>query len=294
VTFSGTAGQRVSVTASGVTISSSTVWLERSDGSMVGNPISVGTSGSFLSPVTLPATGSYRVAIDPNGAATGDMSVHLDVVPGDATFSIAANGVPVSAFNSEAGQNMQLTFAGTANQRASLVISNVTLGSAGASIRIQKPDGTTLISSFFVGPSGSYVDTFTLPANSTYTIRVDPQGAAVGSADFTLYTVPANATGTITANGPTVGIATTAPGQGAKLTFTGNAGWTLVLKMESNTCCATQVSITAPNGTTKLAPTFFPSTGGQVSVPLTINGTYTITIDPQGSSFGTHRITLTH
>jgi hypothetical protein len=54
------------------------------------------------------------------------------------------------------------------------------------------------------------------------------------------------------------------------------------------------VSITAPNGTTKMAPTFFPSTGGQVSLPLTIGGTYTVTIDPQGSAFGTHRITLTH
>jgi len=293
VTFDGTAGQRVSVTASGVTISSSTVYLRRPDGSTLGNPIQIGASGGFLSPLTLPSNGTYSVAIDPNGAATGDMSVHLDVVPGDATFTMASDGVPVTAFNSGAGQNMQVTFSGTANKKVSLVISNVTLGSAGANVRITKPDGSTLISTFFVGPSGGYVDTFTLPTNGTYTVRVDPQGTAVGSADLTLYTVPANATGTAVTNGTTA-IATTAPGQSAKLTFTGGAGWTLVLKMESNTCCATQVSITAPNGTTKLAPTFFPSTGGQVSVPLTIGGTYTVTIDPQGSAFGTHRITLTH
>jgi hypothetical protein len=293
VTFAGTAGQRVSVTASGVTISSSTVWLRRPDGSTLGNPISVGTSGGFLSPVTLPSNGTYSVAIDPWGAGTGDMSVHLDVVPGDAAFTIAADGVPVSAFNSDAGQNMQLTFTGTANKKVSLVISNVTLGAGGTNVRITKPDGSTLISSFSVGPSGGYVDTFTLPANGTYAIRVDPQGTAIGSADFTLYTVPANASGTITPNGPTAAIATTAPGQSAKLTFTGQTGWTIVLKMEPTTCCATQVSITAPNGSTKLAPTLF-SNSGQVSVPLTLGGTYTITVDPQGSGFGTHRVTLTH
>jgi hypothetical protein len=294
VTFDGTAGQRVSVTASGVTISSSVVYLRRPDGSTLGSPISIGTSGGFLSPLTLPTNGTYSVYVDPYGAATGDVSLHLDVVPGDATFSIAPDGVPVTAFNSEAGQNMQVTFSGTTGKKVSLVLSNVTLGSSGANVRVTNPDGSTLISTFFVDPSGGYVDTFTLPSNGTYTIRVDPQGTAVGSVDLTLYTVPANATGTVTPNGPTAAIATTAPGQSAKLTFTGGAGWTLVLKMESNTCCATRVSITAPNGTTKLAPTFFPSTGGQVSVPLTIGGTYTVTIDPQGSAFGTHRITLTH
>ncbi len=293
-TFAGTAGQRVSVTASGVTISSSTVYLRRPDGSTLGNPISVGTSGGFLSPLTLPSNGTYSVEVDPDGAATGDVSLHLDVVPGDATFPIAPDGVPVTALNSEAGQNMQVTFSGTAGTKVSLVLSNVTLGPSGANVRITSPDGSTLISTFFVDTSGGYVDTFTLPSNGTYTIRVDPQGTAVGSADLTLYTVPANATGTVTPNGPTAAIATTVPGQSAKLTFTGGAGWTLVLTMESTTCCATRVSITAPNGTTKLAPTSFPSTGGQISVPLSIGGTYTVTIDPQGSAIGTHRITLTH
>ena len=32
----------------------------------------------------------------------------------------------------------------------------------------------------------------------------------------------------------------------------------------------------------------------QASVSLAANGTYTVTIDPQGSCFGTHQFTLTH
>jgi hypothetical protein len=50
---------------------------------------------------------------------------------------------------------------------------------------------------------------------------------------------------------------------------------------------------TAPNGSTKLAATTL-SPNGQASVSLSANGTYTVTIDPQGSCFGTHQFTLTH
>jgi len=51
--------------------------------------------------------------------------------------------------------------------------------------------------------------------------------------------------------------------------------------------------MTAPNGSTKIAATTV-SPNGQVSASLTANGTYTVTIDPQGSCFGTHQFTLTH
>jgi hypothetical protein len=66
-----------------------------------------------------------------------------------------------------------------------------------------------------------------------------------------------------------------------------------VLKMTAGSACPTMVSITAPNGSTKLASTPL-SPSGQVSASLTANGTYTITIDPQGSCLGTHALTLTH
>jgi hypothetical protein len=290
MTFTGTAGQRVSLTASVVSVPSSTVWVERPNGASIAQ-FTTGTSGHFMSPVTLPQNGTYIVHIDPQGSGTGHMSLDPEVVPGDPVYPIVANGVTVGGTNGGAGQNMLLTFTGSAGQKISLVVSNSTMGSANVSIL--KPDGSTLVSNFSIGSGGGYVDTTTLPANGTYTIKADPSGTNVGSADFQLYTVPAAATGTITPNGPTANIATTAPGQSAKLTFTGNAGWAVVLKMTAGSACPTMVSITAPNGSTKLASTPL-SPSGQVAVSLTANGTYTITIDPQGSCLGTHALTLTH
>lgn len=206
-------------------------------------------------------------------------------------YPIAANGVLVSGTNGGPGQNALFTFTGSASQKISLVVSSSTMGSAGVSIL--KPDGTTLASTFSIASGGGYVDTTTLPVGGTYTIKADPSGTNVGSADLRLYTVPAVATAAIAPNGPTASIATTAPGQSAKLTITGSAGWNAVLKMEAGSACTATVSITAPNGSTKLAPTSF-SPSGQVSVSLALSGGYTILIDPQGSCFGTHQLTLTH
>jgi len=290
MTFAGTNGQRVSLTASVVSIPNSFVWIERPNGATLAS-FSTGTSGHYMSPVTLQGTGTYTIHIDPQGNGTGHMSLDPELVQGDPVYPIVANGVVVSGTNGGAGQNALFTFNGSASQKISLVVSNSTMGSANVSIL--KPDGTTLVSNFSIASGGGYVDTTTLPVNGTYTIKADPSSTNVGSADMQLYTVPAMATGTIAPNGPTANIATTAPGQSAKLTFTGNAGWNAVLKMAAGSACTATVSMTAPNGSTKLAATTL-SPNGQASVSLSANGTYTVTIDPQGSCFGTHQFTLTH
>jgi hypothetical protein len=290
MTFSGTNGQRVSLTASAVSIPNSFVWIERPSGATLAQ-FSTGTSGHYMSPVTLPQSGTYTVHIDPQGAGTGHVSLDPEIVPGDPVYPILANGAVVSGSNGGAGQNALFTFTGSTNQKISLVVANSTMGSANVSIL--KPDGTTLVSAFSIASGSGYVDTTTLPANGTYTIKADPSGTTVGSADLRLYTVPGVITGTVTPNGPIANIATTAPGQSAKLTFTGSAGWNAVLKMEAGSACAATVSVTAPNGSTKVAPTSL-SPSGQVSMSLAANGTYTVTIDPQGSCFGTHQFTLTH
>ena len=49
----------------------------------------------------------------------------------------------------------------------------------------------------FGGTSGGFIDARTLPADGTYTLVVDPQGTATGSATLTLYDVPPDASGSI-------------------------------------------------------------------------------------------------
>ena len=173
MTFAGLAGQRVSLTASVVSIPNSTVWIERPNGATL-TQFTTGTSGRFMSPVTLPQNGTYIVHIDPQGSGTGHMSLDPELVPGDPVYPIVANGVVVSGTNGGAGQNALFTFTGSANQKISLVVSNSTMGSANVSIL--KPDGSTLVSNFSISSGSGYVDTTTLPANGMYTIKADPVG----------------------------------------------------------------------------------------------------------------------
>jgi hypothetical protein len=80
LTFSGAAGQRVSVRASGVTVGTSTccsfvLSVKRPDGVTVGSTL-FGTNGGTL-PVTLSVAGSYAVVVDPQAAGTGAMTLTL-------------------------------------------------------------------------------------------------------------------------------------------------------------------------------------------------------------------------
>jgi len=92
MTFAGTNGQRVSLTASAVSIPDSFVWIERPNGATLAS-FSTGTSGHFMSPVTLPQSGTYTIHIDPQGNGAGHMSLDPELVPGDPVYPIAANGV---------------------------------------------------------------------------------------------------------------------------------------------------------------------------------------------------------
>ena len=50
-----------------------------------------------------------------------------------------------------------------------------------------------------MGTNGGFIDVKSLPTTGTYTILVDPQSFAIGSATLQLYDVPADASAPITA-----------------------------------------------------------------------------------------------
>ena len=105
-------------------------------------------------------------------------------------------------------------------------MSGVTIGTSttgSLKVSITKPDGTALVAATSMGTNGGFIDVKSLPTTGTYTILVDPQSFAIGSATLQLYDVPADASAAITAGGAPVTIATTIPGQNAKLTFAGTA-----------------------------------------------------------------------
>ena len=95
------------------------------------------------------------------------------------------------------GENANLTFAGTAGNRVAMRISGVSMSpkpNTGIKVSIQKPDGTTLVSPFDVGSSGTWMEPVATPVTGTYKIVLDGQSTYKGKATVTLWTVPADPT----------------------------------------------------------------------------------------------------
>lgn len=88
-------------------------------------------------------------------------------------------------------------------------------------------------------------------------------------------------------------VRSTVPGQNAVLTFSGNAGQAVSLKLSAVTISSTRVSILNPDTSTLVAPRTFGTAGGTVTVTLPSAGTYTIVVDPQVSATGSMTLTLT-
>jgi hypothetical protein len=303
VTFNGTLGQRVSLNMTNVTVGSfgtcTAVTIKNPDGTtLVSNPC-VNAQGGFIDLQTLPATGAYTIAIDPPGNATGSMTLTLYIVPADASGTIVAGGAAQTITIGTPGQNASLTFSGTLGQRISLDMTNVTIGGLGscAAVTVKNPSGTTLASNACVTTQGAFIDVQTLPATGTYTIAIDPLGNVTGSMTLTLYTVPADGSGTIVAGGAAQTITIGTPGQNASLTFSGTLGQRISLDMTNETIgglgTCTVVTIKKPDGTTLTSNSCVNLQGGFIDVQtLPATGTYTIAIDPPGDATGSMTLTL--
>ena len=301
LSFNGTSGQRITVNIGGVSLSGGNGYLDvtikKPDGSTLASTTFVSSGGAFINTQTLPATGVYTIAVNPQDSNIGSVTVTVNDVSADVTSSIVPGGNSVTVTTTSAGQNALVSFDGNAGQRVSLKITGVSLtgGNGYVDVYIKKPDGSVLTSSTFINSSGGFVDVATLPVTGTYTILVDPQGSNVGSVTLTLYDVPADTTGSITAGGSAVTIATTVPGQNSLLTFTGNAGQRVALVLSNSTfsgCLAVTDTIRKPDGTSLISTNLCSASGFVDTVALPVTGSYTILIDPRGVTVGNQTLTL--
>jgi hypothetical protein len=177
LTFSGTAGQRASVLLDTLT-TDGMAWVAQPDGSTLGSvqSFSLGQTRFFDTPL-FPATGTYRVWVDPNVQYTGSARVTLWTFV-DATASATINGGPVPLTLATPGQNATVSVAnGTAGQPVTITVSGNTLGSV--TVTLLRPDGTTQASTTSSAASFS-LPPQTLAVLGTYTVVVDPQTAATG------------------------------------------------------------------------------------------------------------------
>ena len=281
VTFSGTSGQHVSLTVSGVTVPGTTSYaVKNPDGSTLASG-NFGTSGGFLEIPYLPAAGTYTIVVDPSGIGTGNVGLTLNDAT-DATNTITPGGAAVVITTTIPGQNARLTFSGTSGQR--VAVHSATTFSVCWNLAVVKPDGTNLSSTFTCG-SSLFIDPLQLPVSGTYTILIDPSGAGTGQATVTAYDVT-DVTGTITIDGPQVSQTINTPGQVIRLTFSGTSGVRLSVNSSSTFTTCWTLQILKPD-TTQLSSTF--TCGASVFVDpiqLPATGTYTLIGDPSGNGTG--------
>ena len=187
LTFSGTAGQQASVTLSGSSFPSPcnycdtlAVSILKPDGTTLGSTtVQYNSSAGYIDSVTLPVSGTYTVLFNPQGTATGSVTATVFLfkdVRGTIPSNSTTPGASATATSTVPGQNVLLTFSGTAGQQASLTLNGSSFPSPcrycdTLAVSILKPDGTTLGStSVQYNSSVDYIDSVTLPVSGTYTV----------------------------------------------------------------------------------------------------------------------------
>ena len=293
ILFDAVALQRVSIKVNSFSMTNCSVSIYKPDGAVLTSAGIYDSSAIFDTP-PLPANGTYTILIDPASTNTGSINFTLYDAT-DATGTIIPGGASVTITTTVPGQNARLTFNGSAGQRVSLQLSNSTFTGCYAVVdSILAPDGTTLVSGGLCNATG-FIDTVTLPTSGTYTLLIDPSGATTGSQTLLLNDVPADVTGTIVPGGSSVTITTTTPGQNANLTFSGTAGQRISLKLTNSTftgCFAVNDIIKKPDATTLTSTGLCSSAGFVDTATLPTTGTYTIFIDPQGTTTGSQTLLL--
>ncbi len=289
VTFSGTAGQAVSLNLTNVTISSSTVSISKPDSTNLVGPTFVGTSGSFIDTKTLPTTGTYTILINPLNNYTGNMTLTLYEVPANGNTAISPGGASITVTTTVPGQNAGLSFTGTVGQRVSLKMTSVTF--TNSNVNIYKPDGSVLAG--YLNPmSGAFIDAVTLPVAGTYSILVDPSSTYTGSMTLTLYDV-VDFSGSTTVNGSSVLVTLNTLGQNGQVTFSGTSGQQVTVRVTSNTIAGVTVKLLKPDGSQLTSSFSSISSFNLTQQTLPTTGTYTIVIDPNGTNTGSMNVSVT-
>lgn len=285
--FAGTAGQRIAFKVAGTFIKAGSIDVTDPSDQPVGSGIAFGTSGGWGDPITLPATGTYKLHASPNGVNTGNIVVSLYIVPADVTGSVTPSGPATTVATTIPGQNMKITFAGVASHGALVQISPSTVS---GTIKLLRADGSTVLSSASVNTSGGIIDATTLPASETYTVLVDPKTSGTGSATVKVVDVPPDVTAALPLNGTPQVFTTTAAGQNIILTANATAGQKVAFWI-TGSAFAGSLKVTRPDATSMLSKSFAAAGAFVDATAVTVTGNHTVKIDPTGAAFGTVTIT---
>ena len=297
LTFSGTAGQVVTVSAYSGTFPGGCdlqMFLENSVGTVLGDAGCSSQTG-FVPETTLPGTGTYTILLQPQGqdvgSSMGTLKIALSTDPANST--VTENGPVVTFAATHTGQGRNYTFKGKADQ----VVTASTFGgtfpnSCDLEMFLVSQSGTVLGNGGCAAQS-SFIGETTLPAKGTYTVELVPQGQTIGtntgSLSLSLSEDPAN--GTITENGPPATFTSTHTGQGKSFTFSGTGGQTVAVATTGGTFpgnCDLSLQVLSPSGTPIGSSGCAAQSDSLTGVELPGTGTYTIELLPSSQNPGTN------
>ncbi|HZR28357.1 MAG TPA: IPT/TIG domain-containing protein [Terriglobales bacterium] len=297
--FSGTANQIITVLMSNdtfpgcsVTQAGVNVTVFNPDGTKLVSYSCLGNGD--LPRITLPQTGTYTLNLSPGAwNYTGSMTFTLDNVV-DVNTTITPGGPPVTVTTNTVGQHANLTFTGSPNQRVALNLTNGTypgcgIFTSGITVKIYNPDGSILAQAGCLG-TPYFFDTMTLSQTGTYTITVDPN-PYTGSVTLTLYSVPADVSGSITIGG-TGFTFTTVVGQNANITFSNPQTQTVTLHWSAGTYSSCNLTVTNSSNT-QVGSAGCQGATGSLSLSNLPSGAYNIFVNPGGTSTGGLTISAT-
>ena len=291
ITFAATSGQRIAVQVSDSTFPAgqAQVSILKPNGTVQVSAVTMTGTSRFIDAVTLTTAGTYTVVLDPLVANLGGATVTVYNVPADATVPAGTSGVQVQLQLTVPGQNGNVTFDGVANQRIAVDLSanNFAPGSASAAVSVLRPNGTVLLSGLTLTSAGLYIDRFTLPTTGTYKVVVDPAGSLTDTINVRVFLVAADPYITPPNDGTFTPIVT-GVGQNATVAFTGVNGRAFAVSLTNPSYGTGQVKVRLrdPVGIDVVAEQILPPTGLVIPKLGTANGTYLLTIDPQGGAVG--------
>lgn len=254
VTFGGSAGQYITLTASAVTLPAGTLSILNPDGTMLISR-SITSSGGALLP-RLPLAGTYTVLVNPTGAVSGNITLALVTT---AASTLHVNPASYDTLTITDSSPHSLSFNASPGQIFTLAVCWCTTQTRPATLQILAPDGSVLASAvpgtFTSIPLGS------IPMSGTYSVVVQiPGNAASVPFNFSL-TTPVTAT--LPINAP-FSVSTTSPAQGIRLSFSGMAGQNFSLGTQencSNFLNPATITLFKPDGSIALAGFFKADSG---------------------------------
>jgi hypothetical protein len=279
-------------------------WIVNATGTGQSNPIHISTSGGgtqFIDTRVLPYTGTYQVVVDACDTMTSNVTLNVHNVPQDVVNSISPNASPVVVGPLVLGQNAESTFTGAQGQRVSLKVDSSDITGCNANLTLLQPGAETPSSYLFSGCIG-FIEPVSLPRTGTYTLFSNPVGATTGSLTETLYNVDPDLSGSIAVNGQAVTVTTTAPGQNAQYTFTGAVGQQITVHATANSMTGgtgfnwgyVTVKLVDPNGVTLTSVWSRDASFNLQTQTLSVQGLYTVVIDPYDANVGTVTISVTN